>query len=399
VTSPAAESARPTPSGLKWFWTSSAGRWLLLALLWLTPALVISIQVARNPRGRTVTDLYHDAAQHWWHHQPLYKGVSGMNYLPHFAGLFTPYDWLGDAAGDVAWRLTAMAGLAVGLWLFCGTIQRGERTKTGLAVTLMALPMALPAVANGQANAHFGVVLLFAAWCLRTGRWNRAVLLLWLSAAIKPLGFAAIGLAWAVYPLLWWRLAIGLPLFAAFPFLLGPFDYAQSQYLAVWQNLRECAAVTENRFADINGLFRAAGMPLTGNVSLVVRALAGGLFMAACWLGVRRESEPKRAILWLGAAAAFLMLCNPMNEANSYVIFAPPLALLAVWEWWNGDRRLGWLFGLMGLSMGILPEPLQHVFGNSFSLCWHPAMTLIFAGALVWRFLANREERPEGTVI
>lgn len=61
-------------------------------LLWVVPMLVVGVMVALRPRHRTVTlDSYHVAAGNWWVGKDLYFGPGGMNYLPQFAILFSPF--------------------------------------------------------------------------------------------------------------------------------------------------------------------------------------------------------------------------------------------------------------------------------------------------------------------
>jgi alpha-1,2-mannosyltransferase len=362
--------------------------WRLLSLiLWIVPLAAISIMVIARPGHRSVTPVYHQAVDQWWARQPLYEGATGFHYLPHFTAVFIPYHCAGNRVGDVLWRCTAGLGLAAGLWLFCGAIthRRPDRWRAFVLASLYALPLSLAALQNGQANAHFGVLLLLAAWCLHARKWAAAVVCLWLAAAIKPLGLAALGLAWAAYPQLWWRLALGLPVFLVFPFAFGPPGYVWSQCLAAWDNLRLCSVASEHRFADLNGLLRTFGIPLAGMASLAVRAGAGVSLMLFCYFGARRAAEPRRALLWLCAAVGFLMVFNPMTEANSYVILAPALGLMALWELTRGTPSLGWLLGGMALTMGVLPNLLRPLFGNAFALAWHPAMTIGFLSVLVWQ--------------
>jgi hypothetical protein len=367
------------------------GTWHQLALaLWIVPMVVLSVPVAVRPTYRTVTTVYHQAVDQWSARQPLYEGKDGFHYLPHFTALFYPYHLAGTRGGDILWRCTGAVGLAAGLWFFCGAIapRQSDRWRAFALTTLFVLPVSLPALQNGQANTHLGVVLLLAAWCLHTRRWAAAAVCLWLAVGLKPLGLAALGLACAAYPRLWWRLAIGLPIFLAFPFALGPPDYAWSQCLAAWDNLRLCSVASEHRFADLNGLLRTFGIPLAGIASLAVRAGAGAALLLFCYFGARRAAEPRRALLWVSAAAGFLMLFNPMTEANSYVILAPALALMALWELARGVPWFGWLLGGMVLTMGLLPNLLHPLCGNSFALAWHPAMTIGFLAILVgqtWR--------------
>jgi hypothetical protein len=361
--------------------------WRLAACaLWLVPLLVISITTVVKPQDHTVTPVYHEAVENWQHHLPLYNNK--FYYAPQFALLFAPFHCLPRAVGDILWRCVATAGIAAGMLLFCGAMSGHTRDRAFFFVTLLAMPLCLQAMQFGQANAHLAAALLLAAWCLSTQRWWAATILLWLATAIKPLGIAAIGLAWAAYPQLWWRLVLGLPAFFLLPFAFGPSGYAWSQLVACGQNLHQSAGVTEHRFADLNGLLRTFGTAITGPASLALRAVAGALFMLLCRQASRRHGEPLRALVWFGAAGVFLMLFNPMTEANSYAIVAPLFALLAWWNFSRGARALGWILAGMVLSMGLLPEPLRPWFGNYFSLAWYPALTLGFLALLAWMALS-----------
>jgi len=391
MTKPARTPKSPTSA-----FNASNWRWRALAwVLWVVPQVVFAVTVITRPGKRTVVPLYQEAVQNWWQHLPLYHGPTGMNYLPHFVVLFSPYEWIGRALGEILWRVTAAAGLAAGLWLFCGENRGPDRMKTFVLLSAITLPLCLPALQFGQANAELGAAVLLAAWCLRRQHWTAAAVLLWLATCIKPLGLAAIGLAWAAYPPMWWRLALGLPVFIGLPFLFAPPDYAWRQYLGAWENLRQCAEVTEHRFADLNGLLRTFGTALMGKASFAARALAGGALMLVCWRASRRELEPRRSLIWLGCAAGYLMLFNPMFEENSYVILAPALGLMAWWAYHFGAKQTAGIFAAMVLTMGLLPELLRPLFGNRFALAWHPAMTLVFLAIIAW---PQRELPAAGTV-
>ena len=352
--------------------------WLLLALLvWLVPMLVISVMVAANPTRRTVTPVYHRAVVHWQGQEGLYTG--DYQYLPHFVPLFIPYHGLPLVAGEILWRWTAAVGLAWGVWWFSRRGSEKPDNRTFALISLCILPLVAPAVQNGQANAHLAACFLLAAVCLASQRWWWATLLLLLGVAIKPLGLAVAGLAFAAFPQLGWRLALGLPILAVMPFLFGPASYVQSQFVDAWLNLRSCAGVTEHRFADLNGLLRTVGHPLTGQAALVIRAGAGLVFMGFCWLSRSRLSPHDRALVWLAAAVVYLMLFNPMTEANSYIIFAPAAGLLS-WQFFQNGRKnaAACVVGML-LTMGLLPVLLYAWLGNSFALAWHPLMTAGFA--------------------
>jgi hypothetical protein len=359
--------------------------WRYLALtLWLIPFLVISVMAFSRPHKRTVTPLYHEAVQNWSRQATLYDGPQGMNYLPTFVPLFAPYHMFPVEVAGVLWRATAFAGFCLGLWWFARSDERNIVDRSFALLTLLALPLCLGALRNGQANAHLGAALLLAAGCLLSQRWWLATLFLSLAVAIKPLGLAGAGLAFAVFPHLWWRLGIGVTAILVMPFLFGPWSYVASQYADAFNNLRQCSEVTEHRFADLNGLLRTFGMGLTSEASLLVRASAGLLFAGFCFGWVRRLQGRERALGWLAFSAGFLMLFNPMNESNSYAILGPALGL---WAWQfgiTGRRRIGILLVAAIFTMSVLPNVLRPWLGNAFALAWHPSMTTLFIAVLAF---------------
>lgn len=347
------------------------------------PLLIISVMVAVRPEKRTVTTLYHDAVIRWAAREPLYDGPSGMNYLPTFVPVFAPFHYVPRAVGDVLWRWMAWGGLVFGLWRW--TRQETCRQRGFALAALLGLPLCLGAIRNGQANAHLGAALLLAAVCLKEGRWWGAVIFVCLAVALKPLGLAAVGLVYAAYPRLLRRLALGLAATFLLPFLCGPSEYVRSQFAAEFTNLRQCAAVTENRFADFNGLLRAVHAPLGGVASLLVRGGAGLGMALFCCVFVRRLPERERALGWLASAAGYLMLFNPMTEANSYAALGAPLALWSRSLFAVGRQSGGWLLAGAAISMALLPTLLRPWLGNFFALAWFPLMAILFLCVVMQR--------------
>jgi hypothetical protein len=356
-------------------------------VLWVVPMLVIAALVIHAPLKHTVTmGSYHPSAENWWKRQSLYVGPSGMNYLPHFAILYTPFHLLPLVASEITWRFCAAASLAAGLWFLIRKLFRAGPERPFLWATILAMPLSLAALRNGNANAIFGGVTLLAIVATLQKRWWLAVGWMMLATALKPLGFVLLLLASIYYTPVARRLPAAILGLAIFPFFFGSPDYVISQYRDAWHNLGACAAVTENRFADLNGLLRTFGSPLSPRTSTIVRVLAGGV-TAGAWLWGARRLQPALRCLWLYAlATAYLMLFNPMTEANSYVILAPALGAWGAYLIFSIDQyvgRLGWAIVVMALSMSLLPNILRPFFGNYFALFWHPAMTLLFLAILI----------------
>jgi len=365
-------------------------------LLWAMPMLVITVEVILHPLHRSVTrDSYHYAAGKWWVHESLYVGPSGFNYLPQFAILFSPFHFLPVRLGEVLWRWCAAAMLIGGLWQTLTRLFRSEPERAFFWATLLSMPLSMCALQNGNANAHFGGVLMLCVAAILAERWWLALALMALATAIKPLGIVLLMLAPLVYAPMRWRLPLVVLALALFPFLFAGPGYAWSQYRGAWTNLQACAVVTEHRFADINGFFRTFGAALPPQASKLVRVVAGAMTAGLWWWGARRLREPQTALWFYALAASYLMLFNPMNEENSYVILSPALGIWGAWFLLGpgeNERHLGWTLVFMALTMGLLPNFLHPLFGNYFALFWHPFMTIVFVAMLthfVWRSAAS----------
>lgn len=348
-------------------------------LTWLLPMLVISFLVGINPWHRSVTHLYHHAAAGWWAGKALYHGPGGMNYLPQFAVIFSPFHWLPVPVGDIVWRFCEAVVLAAGVWRFQGEKFGGDIARDFLYASLLTMPLCLAALRNGQANAMLAALTLYAAACLPRRQWWSAAVLIVLALGIKPLGIVLLLLSAAVYAPLRWRLVPALAALALLPFMFAPSDYVIAQFHAFIANIRLCAVVHQDRFADIGGIVRTFGWEMPNGVSIITRVAAGGAALALWLAGARRLREPFRAMWLLALTACYLMLFNPMNEANSYVILAPALGLWAVAALnFAPTRRFGWFTAAISLSMSLLPNLVRPLFGNYFALFWHPVMTFVF---------------------
>jgi hypothetical protein len=383
------------PKRTRWFEDPRTQTWLALAA-WIVPLLVIAVMVAVTaPQHRTVVNVYHTAVDNWWAQRSLYKPDFSYHYLPQFTILFMPFHLLPWPWGDLLWRCVSMGLLVGGLWRLARQQFGGDAARAFLWSTLLMMPLSLGASRNGQANVIFAAFTLQAVACISPRQWWAAAVFMVLALLVKQLGLVLIGLAVVVYAPLRWRVAIAVAALAGVPFLFGPLAYVCSQYREVMEHFQVCAGVMEHRFADLSGIIRTFGGELHGGVSKWLRVLAGGAVLGVWWMGARRWAEPLRA-MWLHAlAVSYLMLFNPMTEANSYVIVAPALGLWATWALSRPEtRRIGWMLAGLGLSMGLLPSLFRPLFGNHFALFWYPAVTICFAAMLIyfrWRIVAPVE--------
>jgi len=381
---------RPESQSIPWHQNAV---WLQVSLAaWIVALVVISVMVALNPDDRTVTGLYHEASRNWLTRQPLYVGPSGMNYFPHFAILFTPFHWLPIPIGDIAWRWVGGLTLISGIWRITNN-QFARGTNTILPwILLLTLPLSLSALRYGQANALFSGLLVHATASIVRQRWSSSTLWMVLAVIVKPLGFVMLLLAPFVYAPLRLRVLGGILFLLVIPFLFADFHYVWSQYLSSYINLKSCSVVVEHRFADFQGIVRTFGGELPTQVALSVRMIAAVVTLCVWILASRQFGEPLRAFWLLALTTIYLMLFNPMNESNSYVILAPAISLWALTLLATPQcQTLGWWLVAMVLSIGILKEPLRPLFGNNFALVWNPMMAISFFVVLTLLLRATRK--------
>jgi len=336
-----------------------------------------------------MTPGYHEAVANWWLRERVYTGPAGFNYLPIFLPFFGLFARLPLVACEILWRCSAMFGLSFGLWRCCGLFTSPNQQRAFAVVTALSLPICVSALRNGQSSAHLAACLVWAAWCLQQKSWGWSSVWLCLALVCKPLGIAAIGLAAMAFPRLWWRLALGVVIVLAGPYLVAPPAYVNALYEAFANNLAQCFDTNGRTFADLNGVLMVFNLRLSGIPSLIVRVVAGAGMAAGCWFTRRLGSDIQRPLFWLGFTGIYIMLFTPMNEVNSYVMLAPALGL---WAWWHFEHRVTQTFRAivtMCLSMIFLSDLLGLVLGkdsgSEFAKFWNALMALGFLGLLLWR--------------
>ncbi len=357
--------------------------------VWLLPLLVVGVMVARDPARRSVTPVFHLAAERWWAHGNLYADPRGYHYLPQFALLFAPFHALPVPLGDILWRALSVALVLGGMTAFLRRAREREPGRLFFAAALLSLAPCLGAVRNGQTNLAFGGLCLLLAASLAAQRWASAAACLVALVAVKPLGLVLVLLAPWFYRRLLLPLSIGLVLLAALPFAFAPPAYAAAQYGAAWEHLAGWSRTTENRFADLTALLRIAGLGLSRAAALALRGTAAVATLALWLRAAPRTREPWRALTLVLLATIYLMLFNPMTEKNSYAIVAPAFAVsAAVLLERPATRRAGWFLAFTLLSVGILPEVFWRV-THDFGLWWDPLTILAvgcgLAGAILRR--------------
>ncbi|MGQ0666583.1 MAG: glycosyltransferase family 87 protein [Nitrospiraceae bacterium] len=370
-----------------------APQWKFLAIGLWGAVLVLSTTIYILDPVHNVVGVYHDATQAWLANQDPYLTPRLFNYAPQFTMLFSPFYLMGRFVGDLLWRWISLA-LLVGAWWRLAKLCNGRNAwKAFFWSSLLGMAACGDAIRNGQANVILAAFLLWSTCFLIERRWW------WASGSLvlgltKPLGVIMIGLAMVTFPVLIPQLLTVLLGFMLLPFCCDPPEYVVSLFVRFVENLMQCSAVTEHRFADINGLFRSIGWEIPFGWSQGIRVVAGLCVLGLCLRNFGRLREPMRAMVLLSITTTYLMLFNPMNEVNTYILMVPGCGLLAAYFYdQHGGRGVAYtLYGVV-VTIGILPELARRV-TKTFGLWWDPLMALVFLGVVFWLML--RENSKEG---
>ncbi len=362
------------------------GAWLV----WILPVMAIGYVIGLSQRGDGTIEIYCEACRNWWARRDVYTGRQGMNYLPQFLLIFSPFYALGMPLGSILWRLLTVWCLAWSFRRLIAIVSPHPLTRDFFWGSLFAMPVCLTAMKFGQANVPFAAITTLAVVFLMEQRWKSAGVALVAAIAIKPLGLvlallAMFGCRRVIVPVL----ISGIVMLLA-PFAFGPPQYAQSQYVGLIDNIRDCSqAAVELRFANLNSILQrlSIDVPLPMLSALNLLAALGTL---ALWLfAARRLAEPERGLLLLSLATVYLMLFNPMNESNGFIIVAPAITAVAIRSRQTAsNQNLAWLLAALLVATWVLPD-LIHPFDHNSRQWGKPLLAGI--GFLVVVLLRTRE--------
>jgi hypothetical protein len=315
------------------------------------------------PRVHSLYPTYAAAGGDWlagaslYYHDERPPYLDQYRYSPLVSAFLVPFHLLPERAGGVVWRLlNAGVFLAAFGWWARSAVPLTLTSRRQALLFLLAVPLSLSSLNNGQPNALvIGLLLLATAGSARHHWWLAAGCVA-LAAALKIYPLAVGLLLSVVYPRRFGlRLAAALAVVAGLPFLLQRPDYVAAQY-AQWGQLlgaddRKYWPLAA-AYRDLWLLLRAWGAPITPRVYLFVQ-LAAAAGCAVLCLACRWQGWEVRCVLTpcLVLGTAWMTLCGPATEACTYILLAPLLA-----------------FGLVASRVENWPMPIRVLFGSSFVL-------------------------------
>lgn len=379
-------------------------RWLLtLALVaWAIATIAISVRVGLHPRSHSTFGAYLDAGRDWLHRAPVYAHPGpGFVYSPLVAAFIAPMGLLPDGAAEIVWRVL-IALLVVGAIVFASRqLWKVSTTQTGLLL-LLALPLTLNNLNNGQANLLLEGLLLFAAASVVPARWLTCALCGALAAFVKIYPLAVGLLLVLLFPrALWWRLALCLVGLFLFSLVLQSPAYAFGEY----QNWLAHLAGDKRREINYYGMWRdfyllvrIAGIPISAHgwivLQLAAAATAGVIVLLANRARARREDL---SFLALSLGLVWMLLFGPATEAATYVLISFPAAYLVLRAWtgraqpaFRAIASVVFLGLLLSDYINSILRPRENI---HLVHAIQPALTLIFCLALYSWWRGPREAR------
>ncbi|HJZ54665.1 MAG TPA: glycosyltransferase 87 family protein, partial [Gemmataceae bacterium] len=357
-----------------------------------------------KPGSQSVVPIYLEAARAWVRGDNLYHWEPPRDLYrnpPGFAAAFVPFTLLPETGAEIAWRAVGAAVFLLGLgrWVRHGLPRPLTPAETG-AVFLLAAPLALASLNNGQTNLILIGLLLLGATAAARQQWRTAGA--WLAAAatlkVYPLAvglLVGLGAPRRLFP---W-LAVWCVLFAAVPFLLHDPAYVLDQH---W-SFRATVRADDRTFANLHRaprdlflVLRVWFTPPAPAVYLGVKLAAAAGMAGLVVLVVRRTPDMRIAApLALHLGCVWVTVLGPATETHTYTLLGPSAATVPLFAWadrasYRGKPRL--VLALLGY--GLLVSPVfRDIFpnGTEFQILGpQPVGGLLVLAVVVWDALRTR---------
>ncbi len=297
------------------------------ALVWAVAFVVVCVRVLLSrPRSHDLYPIFAEAGRRWADGQPLYRLENDpFRYGPPVAAMFVPFGWLADRVGSIAWRAVSLAAFLAGFraWSRDGLSEPIDRDRRAMLL-LLAAPLSIGNLNNGQANLVVLGALLGAAALVRCRRMTSAAVCLALAVGFKIYPIAVALLLVSLFPLsLGPRLAIALAAIFAVPFAIADPAFVTRQFADWLAHIHD--GDTSPR--DVRLLLFTLGVSPSDGAFLCMQ-LATAAALPLLLLAGRRAGRSERKLLALavGLGCAWITLFVTATESPTYVLIAPTLA-------------------------------------------------------------------------
>lgn len=379
--------------------------WQCWALgFWLLIFVAIGADVMRHPLKHTTMPTYRGASTRWWAGIDPYSldPHAGFLYFPQAAFLFTPFNLFPDLVGDILWRAATFGLFAyalVRLNKFFLSANRPSTGKTFLYLSLLAVPSAFASLRNAQFDLPLAALVVLTAAEIASARWTAGAVWLCLAVALKPLAVVPLLLFGVLYWKLIPRIAIGLLIVIALPFLHWNPAFAAHEYVRCFQTLVWATKADEPKYSDLAALLSHFDYNAPDLLKTIVRVLFALIYLGLAATALRRLSRIETAWVIGALSADYLMLFNPRTETCSYVFLGPFVASLAVFYAYQTDRK--WLsrglgFAALSLACDAIPKIADFSIHDLTDRWFKPLIALFFLPILI-QFIFETRSRHDSS--
>jgi len=373
--------------GESWMRAAVAAWCILLGVTLIKPLV--------RPVSGTIYPTYAKAGEEFAAERRLYDvphpHTDNFRYSPLVAAAFAPFSWLPLGVGGWLWRIVSdavfLTGVAAWMRRVCPHVPKG-------LYWLLAIPLAIGSLNNGQANTIVAGFLLWGTCLASNGRWAVSAVLVAAATLFKiyPVAFAALlGLLAPIRFGVPFALAIGAGL--ALPFAFASPDYVADQYRFWLANL---GADDRSHFAphaglqDVQMLLRVFGTPLPLSEYRYLQVAAGGaVAVIVLWLRWSGRTKSETVLAAFSLYACWVLTFGPAVETSTYVLMAPLFARELLDR--RGQPRWALRAAVVGAAILVsirialaLPRVVHQPY---IALGVYPIGTLLLAGAIVGRIL------------
>jgi alpha-1,2-mannosyltransferase len=371
---------------------------------WLLIFSIINADVVLHPLKHTTMPTYRLASTQWWAGQDpyTYNAHAGFLYFPQAAFLFTPFNALPFMAGEILWRAATFGLFAcalVRLNAFFLSTTRQPAGKTFLILSLLAVPSAFASLRNAQFDLPLAALIVLTAAEIASARWNAATAWLCLALALKPLAVVPLLLFGALYWKLIPRIAVGVLIVVALPFLHWNPAFVAHEYGRCVETLSWASKGNEARYSDLAALLSHFGYDAPDLLKTIARVLFALIYLGLGATALRRLGRIEAAWTVGALSADYLMLFNPRTETCSYVFLGAFVASLALYYAAQPGRK--WLsrglgFAALGFACDAVPKIHDFSIHDMTDRWFKPLLALFFLPVLI-QFILERRSRDGST--
>lgn len=319
--------------------------------------------------------------------------TDNFRYSPLVAAGFVPFSHLPPGVGGMLWR---MLGAAVFVSGMAAWFRRVCPDATVGSFFLLAIPLSIASLHNGQANTLVSGLALWGTVLCANGRWSAAGVVVAGAVLFKiyPLAFALLlGLSAP--------LRFGIPLVlacaagAVLPFAFASPEYVGDQYRYWIDNL---GRDDRSQFAlhaglqDVQMLLRVIGLPVSlSDYRLAQMAAGGAVGLVVMWRLRRGTDRRELAVDVFSLYACWVLTFGPAVETSTYILMAPLMARELLDR--AGQPRWAWRTAVVAACLFLttrivlaLPRAIhQPVIATGI----YPVATLLMTVAICGRIFAG----------